>query len=260
VISAQVAISKAKRDLTLARALKVILIATAVVCIAMGAKGATVLAGLFAVWIVFTLRSARGSQMAADSTPLIAAGQFEEAEARIERSLRTFTVFGGAKLLSLHHLAVSRHAQRQWQDSVLLCRALLAQRLGSFKGLSRSSRLILADSLLELGDLNGAQRAINDLFGDRLMLSEALNLLQVQLDYLSRIGAWEQVLHQVGKKAQLAELMPTGQAARVQAYLALAAKKTGRMELESWLRRRVELLVDVQQLLLQRPLLKQLWA
>ena len=92
------------------------------------------------------------------------------------------------------------------------------------------------------------------------MLSEALNLLQVQLDYLSRIGAWEQVLHQAGKKAQLAELMPTGQAARVQAYLALAARKTGRSELESWLRKRVELLVDVQQLVMQRPVLRELWA
>src|SRR5438034_240127 len=100
-------------------------------------------------------------------------------------------MFRTSKLLGLHHLAMSRHAQRRWQDSALLCRALLRQRLGSVRALSRSSRLMLADSLLELADLHGAHRAINDLFGERLMLAEALNLLQVQLDYASRIGAWE---------------------------------------------------------------------
>jgi hypothetical protein len=51
--------------------------------------------------------------------------------------------------------------------------------------------------------------------------------------------------------------MPNG--ARVQAMLALAAKRTGRTDWANWLRRRVELLVDVRELATQRPLLWELW-
>src|SRR5207244_1843885 len=123
----------------------------------------------------------------------------------------------------------------------------------SLRGLSRSSRLMLADSSLELGDLQSAHAAINDLFGERLSLSEAMNLLGVQLDYESRIGAWEQMLSNARTKVQLAELMNSAPAARVQAFLALAARKLGRTELESWLAKRAELLSDIQELVTRRP-------
>ena len=74
--------------------------------------------------------------------------------------MRSFSLFRTVKLLSLHHLAVLRHAQRRWRDSAMLSQALLRQRLGSLQGVSRSSRLMLADSLLELGDLRGAHEAL----------------------------------------------------------------------------------------------------
>ena len=86
--------------------------------------------------------SVRGSQLASVSPSLIAAGQFELAEHQIEQALRTFSLFRTSKLLSLHHLAVLRHAQRRWMDAAELCTALLRQRLGALAGLSRQSRLI----------------------------------------------------------------------------------------------------------------------
>ena len=58
---------------------------------------------------------------------------------------------------------------------------------------------------------------------------------------------------------QLAELMPQPAGARSQALLALAAKRTGRPDWEGWLRRRVELLADVQELCVRRPILWELW-
>ena len=160
--------------------------------------------------------------------------------------------------MSLHHLAVLRHAQRRWADAAVLCKALLDQRLGSLKGLSRQSRLVLADSLLELGDVQGAHDAISGLYSQRLTLAEGLSLLAVQLDYLSRIGAWEAMLEGAQSKVQLAELTNAHNAARAQALLSLAAKRLGRSELQEYLWRRVELLADVNELIAERPALRDL--
>src|SRR5205823_4411539 len=180
----------------------------------------------------------------ADSPTLMASVQFDEAELRIERVLRSFSIFRTVKLLSLHHLAVLRHAQRRWRDSAQLSQALLRQRLGSLQGLSRSSRLMLADSLMELGDMRGAYDALAGLYNQRLTLAEAMNLLAVQLDYEARIAAWSAMVQNLPAKVQLAELMPSTSAARTQALLALAAKRTGRDDWHNWLRRRAELLTD----------------
>jgi thioredoxin-like negative regulator of GroEL len=181
------------------------------------------------------------------------------AEEQIETALRTFSLFRGAKMMTLHHLAVLRHAQRRWGDAAELCRALLRQKLGTFSGLARQSRLILADSLLETGDLRGAHDALSALYQQRLSLAEALSLMAVQLDYLWRINAWDAMLDGLPTKVQLAELTSTRNAARVQALLALAARRVGRKDWEDYLRRRVELLTDVDELIKERPVLHELY-
>jgi hypothetical protein len=61
-------------------------------------------------------------------------------------------------------------------------------------------------------------------------------------------------------KVQLSELMPTLNAARSQSYLALAAKKTNRVELARWLRRRAELLADAARITPDRPILAEMFA
>ena len=132
-------------------------------------------------------------------------------------------------------------------------RTLLRQRLGSLQPLSKPTLLLLADSLLEMGDLRGAYDAIAGLYRERLSLPEVLNLLAIQLDYSTRISAWQSMLDNVMEKVQLAELMPPAISARCQAAIALAAKKLGRQDLADWLRARAELLTDVQQLALDRP-------
>lgn len=265
MMPAQMAIARIRRDLLLGALLNATLLAGVFVCVLIGgaienAYGDVALLMLLGlVWITLGYRSMKGSRLAAGSPSLIAAGQFDQAETQIDQALRSFSLFRTSKLLSLHHLALLRHAQRRWSDSAELCRALLRQRLGGLKGLSRQSRLILADSLLELGDLRGSYGAISALYQERLTLGEAMRLLAVQLDYLWRVNAWEQMLEGVQTKVQLAELMNTPAAARTQAMLALAARKLGKTEWEIWLRRRVELLVDVRQLVQDRPILQELW-
>jgi len=264
MISAESAIRGLRRDLTLSSLLKAVLLGAAAAAMFAGPvygsawSSSGVLIGIAAVWLLLSYRSAMRSSAAADSPLLIASGQFDEAEQRIEHVLRGFSIFRTAKLLSLHHLSVLRHAQHRWRESALLSKALLRQRLGSLQTLAHSSRLMLADALLELDDLRGAHEALASLYHQRLTLGESINLLAVQLDYEARIGAWPAMVRNVMAKVQLAELMPSAGAARTQMLLALAAKKCGRADLANWLARRAELLCDVNALVTERPMLKEL--
>lgn len=268
MMTVETAISKTRRALTLGALLRWSLAAVVVLAFFMESKLASygitsmgLLLAAGAVWFMLSINSVRGSRLAADSTNLIAAGQYEAAEQNIAEVIDSFSIFRTVKLLSLHHLAVLRHAQNRWQESAILCKALLKQRLGTtMSGLDRSSRLILAESLLELGDLQGVYDNLARLYDHRLSLREALNLMVVQTDYLSRISAWPAMLDKVMTKVEMAEMLPTTQAARTQALLALAARKANRPELSDWLKKRVELLMDVQKLCSARPLLWELWG
>ena len=266
MIPAQSAISRFRRDLTLGSILNALLLGGVFFCVLLGGAfnspggDLLMLIILTVIWSTLGYHSMKNSRMAANSPSLIAAGQFDLAEYQIEKSLKNFSLFRTSKLLSLHHLAVLRHAQRRWADAAELCNALLRQRLGSLIGLARQSRLILADSLLEMGDVNGSYQAISGLYQHRLTLAEALSLLHVQLDYQWRVNAWDQMLAGLKNKVEMAELMKTANGARSQALLALAAKRSGREALSAWLRRRVELLVDVSELTAARPVLTELWG
>ena len=248
--------------MTLSALLKTVLTCAALACV-LGGGGENMrvvaLIGIAALWFWLSINSARSSRTAAESPSLIAAGQFEEAERNIELAVRTFSLFRPVKLQALHHLALLRHAQRRWQESAALAKALLRQRLGALQPISRPTLLLLADSLLEMGDVRGAYDAIARLYRERLSLPEVLNLLAIQLDYSTRIAAWPSMLDNVMEKVQLAELMPPVVAARSQAALALAAQKAGRADLADWLRARVELLTDVKQMSQERPALAELW-
>jgi len=239
--------------------------AGAIACVMMGSievpyfNGAILFMGICAVWVVLGYRSIKGSRLSAESPFLIASGRFEEAESHIDAALKSFSLFKTGKILSLHHLAVLRHAQKRWQESALLCRAILAQRLGALRGLSTPSMLLLADDLLHIGDLTGTHDALARLYLTRLNLAEALQLQQLQSEYLARIGAFEPMLEGMKTRIQLAELMPASAAARTQALLALAARKTGRNDLSQWLRRRAELLCEPAELISEQPILAELW-
>src|SRR5436305_5920068 len=174
MISAESAISRFRRDVTLGTLLRVVLLGGAALCVGLNIlpiakpiNGSVLLMAIGAIWLVLSYRSIKGQRLAAESPSLIAAGQFDEAEEQIEQALRSFSLFRSAKVLSLHHLALLRHAQRRWQDSALLCRTLLGQRLGTMRSISKPSRLVLADALLELGDVPGAYRVLTELYRER---------------------------------------------------------------------------------------------
>lgn len=265
MLPVDVAITRFRRDLTIASLIRFSLLAAAMVCIlAQPLFGAhqswmPLLFLVGGVWVLLSYRSMQGTRIAADSPSLIAAGEFDRAERHIDAALRTFSLFRTAKLLNLHHLSLLRHAQQRWRESILLSQAVLSQKLVALPGLARSSLLLQADSMLQVGDLNGAFGAMTRLYRYRLDLGEALNLQFLQLDYGWRIGAWESMLQSVGAKVQMCELMSRIDAAKSQALLAAAAYKTHRLPLAKWLRRRAELLADPKEIAPGRPLLEEMF-
>jgi hypothetical protein len=262
MIPVEFAIQRVRRDITFGVMLKGAFFAAVFGCLLIGPAHlkAMALTAVGFIWVWLSVTSARTSRLAADSPGLIAAGQFDEAERRIDLAMRTFSLFRNVKLQTLHQLALLRHAQHRWQDSAALSRALLRQRPGSARALSRESRLILAESLLELNDLSGTYEAMASLYQERLPLRDAVALLTVQLDYEARIGAWQRMMNDAPAKAQLAELMSANRAALTQALLALAAKKSGRQDFADWLGARAALLADIQSLCERRPMLCEVWG
>jgi hypothetical protein len=265
MLPVEVAITRFRRDLTIAALIRFCLLLAAMLCIlAQPLFGAhqnwmLVLLVVAGIWVVLGYRSMQGTRIAADSPSLIAAGEYDRAERHIDAALRTFSLFRTAKVLNLHHLSVLRHAQQRWRESILLSQAVLSQKLGTLPGLARSSLLLQADSMLQVGDLNGAFGALTRLHRYRLDLAETLNLQILQLDYGWRIGAWDSMLQAVGAKVQMCELMSRLDAAKSQALLAAAAYKTHRIDLARWLRRRAELLADPTEIAPGRPLLEEMF-
>jgi hypothetical protein len=204
-------------------------------------------------------RNMKSSREAADWPVMIANGRFEQAERQIDLSLRRYGDNVRVKLLGLHNLAMLRHAQQRWDEAVVLCRAVLDQQLALARALAKPSRLLLADSLLQVGDMNSAFEALSRLYDQRLSLAEAMTLLQLQLDYSWRVGAYDSMLSGLPVKVQLAELMPSASAARTQAFLGLAAHRLGREDLAGWLAQRVKLLVDPAHFVGEMPAIAELW-
>lgn len=254
------AIARTRLDLTVGSAIRFALLSGAVAALFLtGVKIELVFVGLAVAWVALAYRTAVGTRLAAESPALIASGRYDEAEQQIELAVRSFIPSRAAKLTNLHHLATLRYAQGRWREAVELCQAMLQFRSKVLAGLFRSSRLMLAGALLETGDVRGAFDAIAASYAQRLNLSEAVELLALQLDYQWRVGAWDQMMEGIASKVQMVELLPAGQSARAFALLALAAHRTGHADWKQFLRRRAELLGVVKDLIERRSVLSELW-
>lgn len=212
------------------------------------------------IWVLLAFNGMRETRNAMHWPSLIASGQLDEAERQIEIAIRGFSMLRSVKLMSLHHLAVLRMAQRRWQDASDLSAALLSYRLPREKSLTRASLMVLANAAVQIGNLSAAYGAIGRLRGDALLLDERLGLLNIESLYLVKIGAWRSLLSGIDVKARMAELMPCEMAAQTQACLALGARRAGRGDWESYLKERVGLLCEAAKLYAEEPLLRELWS
>jgi hypothetical protein len=219
--------------------------------------GFLVMAGMFVLWTAVASLNARTRKLAFDAGQHFAAGEFDLAEDRLTQSLTSFTLAGSSKQMGLQQLALLRHAQSRWDDAAALARAFLSGRRRADARTDVPSRLVLAESLLEMGDLDAVSRELYELSRLRLNLRETLTLTQLRLDLLSRRGDFAGMFVQPHATVSLVELMPAPVAARCHAMLALAALRLGKPDWLGWLAARARLLGDLAPILETRPHLRE---
>ncbi len=267
MIPVQVTIEQFRRSLTVSAVIRRALICAGAACLMLEMlgqpkiiSGAVLMMGVAGIWLMLSYRSAKGSRLTAITPQLIAAGNLAQAEQIIHHALASFSLFRSVKLRGLHQLAVLRNAQERWAECASLCRELLRHPLGNLAPLSRSTRLMLANSLLQCGDLAAAYQTINSLYSERLSLGEALELTAVQLDYLSRAGHWKEMLQGLRQKLSMIELMPPARSAMCHALLCLAARRLAMNELADWLRLRTQTAGEPAELVGRRAELAEIWT
>lgn len=264
-IGTQQAIALFRRWLVLGKAIRLALWGAFVVSLVLGGffvvAGYPLLALLAALYVTVMALTTRTTRFALQSSSLIAAGELDLAEESLGRTMRGFSVHGEGKALGLQQLAMLRHAQKRWADAAALTRELLAKQPArpSASEMEKQSRLVLVDSLLELGDVQSAGVELARVEQLPLNLKELLSLTALRSDFLARAGDWNGLFQQIERSTALAEIMPARMGARVEAMLALAAKKLGREDWAGYLTRRVELLVEMDDLVKHRPMLWELW-
>jgi hypothetical protein len=209
------------------------------------------------IWFGVLVISVRARRLAIDAVPLIAAGEFGLAEDRLSQSLRTFSVLRSTRLLGLQQLAMLRHSQSNWADVAKLCRELIDRQRSGERNFDLPSRLMLIESLVELGEVGRAQHEIAALATVRLGLRETLLLTALRLDAQVRAGQWAEATRHFDATLILVELMPPSVLARSHALLALAAKRQGLSEWHQILARRALLLADATTLTTGRPFLQE---
>jgi hypothetical protein len=249
----------------LGRAIRVALWAAFVASFVLGTwfvmAGYPLLAVLAVSYVLIMVWTTRTTRLALQSSAMIAAGELDLAEESLGRSMRGFSVHREGKALGLQQLAMLRHAQKRWADVVALTRELLARQPAKRAAgeMEKQSRLVLIDSLLELGDVQSAGVELARVEQMPLNLKELLSVASLRTDFLARMGDWATLFQQVERTTALAEIMPARMGARAEAMLALAAKKVGRNDWADYLTKRVELLVDLDDLAKHRPMVLELW-
>lgn len=211
------------------------------------------------LWVMAVMFSVRSAQSIRQTQSALSIGDFDSAEESIRRTLGLFSLNDGGKLVSLYHLAMIRHARRRFSDAAALSREVLLRITPRTIELDTTSRMILVDSLIELGEINAAAREIVPLRTRPLGLRPSLGLMQMDIDLLGRLGAWNDIGGRWNSVLPFVELMPSLMAARTHAWLGLAALRLGRSDWADIQRERAELLADFADITRGRPELLALW-
>lgn len=215
-----------------------------------GASDAWSVAAVLAVlgvWLAVSTISAKASRALPAITAAIEADP-GGAEAMVEENLRRRPLLRWVRLMLYHRLAVLRHRQGRWEESVAICEAVLAQPMGPARQVRPHLLLMLAEARLQFGDLIGAYPALLELYGTRLGLTESLQRLALQTRYEVMAGRHDAALHRADQKIEMAELMPAPQCGAMHALLAVAARQTDQPDLARWFEARAELLCTPEQL------------
>ena len=207
------------------------------------------------LWVLLATKSARLGRLARTAWAAARVGRLDDAEAGARETLASFCLLRPVTLAALQALARVAHGRREFDAAARLAGFVLGRREKLLVGDRVDVRLLLVDALLSAGNLEAAGKAAAPLRMAKLTLRDALTLLSLRLRIDAAAGQFKSMTQGMAATVELAELLPPAESARAQGLLMLAAERTGKPEWAAWLRRRVQLLTDAEELGRREPLL-----
>ena len=207
------------------------------------------LALVFAVigWVMLNFLSARTNHQLLRLT-----GMMEEDPATAEHELAQLMqrrpLLRHVRLLLYHRIALLRHLQKEYAQTIAICQSVQAQSLGPAEHIRPGLTLTLCHAQLQCNDLIGAYHTLMQLHALPMSLIERLGLMSLQARYELAVGAYETLVQQAGWKVQMAELMPAGLCGAYHFMLSKAAEQVGDAPMAKWMQKRASLLLTPAQL------------
>jgi tetratricopeptide (TPR) repeat protein len=214
------------------------------------------LVGMLILWAALMVRSVRLAREIQTGNVLIAYGRLDDAEARLERMLGRFSLSERAQSMLFQQLAWLLFRRERFAEVVEICRELLRHRVGRIQGLGFHIRLMLADSLLLLGQVEEAYAAFRPVYDAPLTLAERMKLLPVQLRYELAAGHAGAAASGLAEKVRVAELLESPRAALVHALLAEACRRESMPAQQAFLAERARLYHDLEPLAEKYPIIR----
>jgi len=253
-----------RRQLALARAARLLLLATFLAAAAWaalrdGGPGPLAIVWVLAVglgvWVLAGLHALRIVRCVRLGTVLMGLGQLDNAEIWLRRAVGQFTFSVRGKCLAGQQLASLMFTRGSYDATIDLCRELLRRRPGGTGRQALNARLLLADALLLRDRPVEAREVLGPVDGRRLSLVERMKLLPIRLRCQLAAGDAASAARELPEQVRLAELLDSAGAALVHALLAEACRRLGRDVEAAFLRRRAALYHDLEPLLERYPVL-----
>ena len=198
-------------------------------------------------WMVMSILGFRQVKTANQAAIYIASGRLDLAETHLCDAVLGFNPHPRGKLMACHNLAVVTHGQHDYAAAAELCRCIIKLSGRSLRDMVKLCRILLADCLMEIEQVEAADLAIRPLRAepDMLSLDQKLLLLPIQLRCDAARGEFQSVVDDMPQKIRHAEMLDAPKAGLCHALLAKACERLNRATEAGFLRERAELYHDI---------------
>ena len=219
-----------------------------------------VLMGVGATWLALAMRASRSLRQIASAGHMAGSGRIDLAASALAAVATEFAAFRGPRLLALQNLAALAHAAGRFGAAARISEWLVRHGRSSAKGFEVRNRLVLADSVLMLGNLSGAYDQLQWLHAADLTEADQFAVLPTACYYEVAVGRWDCLAAAAKARAARAVLLPAPQAAATLGCLALGMQNLQRPDCRDWLWTQALLLIDRDAVVSRFPLLAPLPA
>jgi len=217
-----------------------------------------VIAAAVLSWILVFINSLKNAREVRTASVLLNLGKLDDAEVWLHKTIQRFSLSVKDKILACNQLAALFMKRQAYSQAAAVCRVLLVQRLNRLRNVWVNARIMLADSLLFLNQIDEAYEAIRPLYDTSLSLTDRMKLLPVQLRYELAAGHHTSASQSLKEKVKIAELLDSPAAALVHALLAEACRRQAMTPQYNFLIERARLYHDLDELVGQFPVISAL--